>query len=194
MTIEWTTSGGLAQRRPVALPGADRLLVADIVNYVFEQRLCGPSRLKVPASATGSRRSRCQAAWLACTDKICVPEQGEVSLDVATGWSQRARSALRRVAAGPAAAAGQRRRISRLKATRFELAIPLPASVEHRRALFLPRRGRRRSIMPRRNRSAQGRYADRRTEAPPRRAGRADRACWRSATGGGWRFAPCPAR
>ena len=49
-------------------------------------------RLKVPADAKGVIPIRAQARWLACTDKICVPEQGELSLDlpVGSGTPQRA--------------------------------------------------------------------------------------------------------
>ena len=42
-------------------------------------------RLKVPADARGTVPIRADAHWLACTDQVCVPEQGELSLDLPVG-------------------------------------------------------------------------------------------------------------
>jgi len=95
---------------------------------VFERDYAVLIRLKVPANARGIFPVRAAANWLACTDKICVPEHGELSLDVPVGQGtpNRAqfdawRQALPRPLATPAhfAIAGQRLRV----------AVPLPGSV-----------------------------------------------------------------
>ena len=39
----------------------------------------------MPADARGTLPVRASAQWLACTDEICVPEQGELALDVPVG-------------------------------------------------------------------------------------------------------------
>jgi DsbC/DsbD-like thiol-disulfide interchange protein len=75
--------------------------------------------------------------WLACTDKVCVPEQGEVSLNVPTGGMATAdtrfnewRRALPRPLAAPAHFA--------LAGDKVEIAIPLPASVTLGEPYFFP--------------------------------------------------------
>ena len=74
--IEWELPKG-ASLGPLRFPVPDRLLVAGIVNYVFERDHAVLTRLKVPADAIGTLPIRASAQWLACTDKVCVPERGE---------------------------------------------------------------------------------------------------------------------
>jgi hypothetical protein len=50
------------------------------MNYVYEDDYAVLTRLKLPAGASGTVPISAKARWLACTDKICVPEQGEFSL------------------------------------------------------------------------------------------------------------------
>ena len=66
--------------------------IAGLMNYVYERDYAVLVRLKVPANARGVVPLRAEAHWLACTDKICVPEQGILSLDlpVGTGTPNRA--------------------------------------------------------------------------------------------------------
>ena len=113
---------------PLRYPVPTRLTVAGLMNYVFERDYAVLVRLKVPADARGIIPVRATANWLACTDKICVPEHGELSLDlpVGQGAPNRAqfdawRQALPQPLATPArfAIAGQRLRV----------AVPLPGSV-----------------------------------------------------------------
>ena len=75
--------------------------------------------------------------WLACTDEVCVPEQGTVSLSVPTGGMARPdgrfndwRRALPRPLAAPAHFA--------LKGDTLRLAIPLPASAAIGEPYFFP--------------------------------------------------------
>ena len=137
MRIEWQLPEG-ASLSPLRFPVPDRLLVAGIVNYVYERDHAVLTRLKVPAGANGVLPIRAKAQWLACTDKVCVPEQGEFSLDVpvgAGGASERSRfdewrRALPRPLASPARFA--------LKGDSIEIAIPLPESVEVGEPYFFP--------------------------------------------------------
>jgi thiol:disulfide interchange protein len=55
------------------------------MNYVYEQDYAVLVRLNVPPGASGSVPIRAHAQWLACTDKICVPESGDLSLDLPVG-------------------------------------------------------------------------------------------------------------
>ena len=137
MRIEWQLPQG-ASLTPLRFPVPDRLLVAGIVNYVYERDHAILTRLKVPANAKGVLPIRASAQWLACTDKVCVPEQGEFSLDIPVGrgaTSERARfdewrRALPRPLASPAKFA--------IKDDRIEIAIPLPESVDLGEPYFFP--------------------------------------------------------
>jgi thiol:disulfide interchange protein len=128
MDVKWQLPQGFAAG-PLRYPVPSRLEVAGLMNYVYERDYAVLVRLKVPQGASGVIPIRAQAHWLACTDKFCVPEQGELSLDlpVGTGTPNRAqfdewRRALPRplVTLGHFAIAGNKLRV----------AIPLPTSVE----------------------------------------------------------------
>ncbi len=136
MSVEWALPAGWSIGE-LRYPVPDRLLVAGIVNYVYEKDYAVLTRLKVPAGQTGSLPIKAKMRWLACTDKVCVPEQGEVSLSVPTGGMATAdnrfnewRRALPRPLAAPAhfAVAGEK----------IEIAIPLPASVTLGEPYFFP--------------------------------------------------------
>lgn len=137
MKIEWQLPKGTGLG-PLRFPVPDRLLVAGIVNYVYERDHAILTRLKVPADAKGTLPIRAQAQWLACTDKVCVPERGEFSLNLPIGTggaSERERfdewrRALPRPLASPAKFA--------LNGDRIDLAIPLPESVTIGEPYFFP--------------------------------------------------------
>ncbi len=87
MDVEWTLPPGYSMG-PLRYPVPTRLTVAGIMNYVYEDDYAVLTRLKVPAGAAGTVPIAAKARWLACTDKICVPEQGEFSLELAVGQLQ----------------------------------------------------------------------------------------------------------
>ena len=137
LEIKWKLPKGVALG-PLRFPVPDRLLVAGIVNYVYERDHALLTRLTVPKDAKDKLALRAEAHWLACTDKVCVPEQGSISLDLPVGTgpaTERARfdewrRALPRPLASPAKFA--------LGKDRIEIAIPLPASVEVGQPYFFP--------------------------------------------------------
>ncbi|HUP66692.1 MAG TPA: protein-disulfide reductase DsbD domain-containing protein [Sphingomicrobium sp.] len=92
MDVKWKLPKGFVAG-PLRYPVPGRLSVAGIMNYVYEHDYAVLVRLKVPADARGTIPIQAEAHWLACTDKICVPEQGRLSLDlpVGTGTPNRAR-------------------------------------------------------------------------------------------------------
>jgi DsbC/DsbD-like thiol-disulfide interchange protein/cytochrome c biogenesis protein CcdA len=136
MDVKWQLPRGFvagALRYPVPT----RLTVADLMNYVFERDYAVLARLRVPANARGTVPIRAEAHWLACTDKICVPDRGELSLDlpVGTGSPNRAQfDAWRTALAQPLAAVGH----FAVDGDRLRVAIPLPASVEVREPYLFP--------------------------------------------------------
>ena len=127
MDVKWRLPPGFAAG-PLSYPVPTRLMVADLMNYVYERDYAVLVRLKVPPDAKGTVPIRAAAHWLACTDKICVPEQGDLSLDlpIGTGTPQRAQfDEWRRALPRPLAAQGR----FEVAGGKLRVAIPLPASV-----------------------------------------------------------------
>jgi DsbC/DsbD-like thiol-disulfide interchange protein/cytochrome c biogenesis protein CcdA len=136
MTIEWQLPDG-ASVAPLRYPVPDRLLVAGIVNYVYEKDYAILTRLRVPQGIAGPLLIRAKANWLACTDKVCVPERGEFSLQVPVGETSAKDGRFddwRRALPRPLAASAH----FRLSGERLEIAVPLPASVEIGQPYFFP--------------------------------------------------------
>ena len=84
MDVKWQLPDGFSVG-PLRYPVPTRLEVADLMNYVYEQEYAVLVRLKVPAGASGTVPVRAEAHWLACTDEICVPERGELALELPVG-------------------------------------------------------------------------------------------------------------
>jgi len=137
MKVEWQLPQG-ADLGPLRFPVPQKLLVAGIVNYVYERDHALLTRLKVPADAKYTIPLRAEAQWLACTDKVCVPESGSVSLDLPVGSgppTERARfdewrRALPRPLASPSKFA--------MRGEKIEIAVPLPESVAIGQPYFFP--------------------------------------------------------
>lgn len=113
---------------PLRYPVPTRLEIGGLMNYVYERDYAVLVRLHVPAVASGTIPIRAQARWLACTDKICVPEQGQLALDlpVGTGTPNRAEfDAWRQQIPQPLVSVGH----FAAKGGKLRVAIPLPASV-----------------------------------------------------------------
>ena len=139
LMIDWTLpkdASTAALRFPV--PGT--LLVAGLMNHVYEHDYAVLTELSVPAGAApGSVLTLTgKARWLACTDKVCVPEQADLKLNVtvlnatggnATGGNATARDPRfdrwRAALPAPLGSAAQ----FALTANALRLAVPLPAAV-----------------------------------------------------------------
>jgi len=136
MDVKWQLPPGFtagALRYPVP----SRLIVADLMNYVYERDYAVLVRLKVPQGASGTIPIRAEAKWLACTDRVCVPEQGELSLDlpVGTGTPNRAQfDEWRKALPRPLATLGH----FAISGDKLRVAIPLPASVEVDKPYLFP--------------------------------------------------------
>ena len=136
MSVEWELPPGWSVG-DLRYPVPDRLLVAGIVNYVYEKDYAVLTRLKVPAGQTGSLPIKAKMRWLACTDKVCVPEQGEVSLNVPTGGMATADGRFnewRRALPRPLAAAAH----FQVDGDSMEIGVPLPESVAIGEPYFFP--------------------------------------------------------
>src|SRR3954452_12143949 len=136
MDVAWELPKGFAAGA-LRYPVPTRLRVAGLMNYVFERDYAVLVRLKVSADAKGIVPVRAEARWLACTDKICVPEKGELSLDlpVGSGAPKRAQfDAWRQQLARPLATVGH----FASAGDKLRVAIPIPSSVEVRSPYLFP--------------------------------------------------------
>ncbi|MEO7815220.1 MAG: protein-disulfide reductase DsbD domain-containing protein, partial [Sphingomicrobium sp.] len=136
MKVEWTLPPGWSVG-PMRYPVPSKLLVADIPNFVYEQDYAVLLRLKAPAGASGVQHLTAKLNWLACTDEICVPEKGSVSLDVATGGAAESDPRFdvwHRALPRPLAATAQ----FELTAKTLRLSIPIPASATIGEPYFFP--------------------------------------------------------
>lgn len=139
--IAWRLPAGVSAG-PLRYPLPRRLLIAGLMNYVYEGDHTLLTELRVPAGLKAGTPLpiRAHMRWLACTDRICVPEQGDVALDLTVGDGavtptaraafDRYRAALPRPLGSPAA--------FQIAGDRMRLAIPLPASVALADPYFYP--------------------------------------------------------
>jgi DsbC/DsbD-like thiol-disulfide interchange protein/cytochrome c biogenesis protein CcdA len=128
MDVKWQLPAGFVVG-PLRYPVPARLTVAGLMNYVYESDYSVLVRLKVPANASGTVPIRANARWLACTDKVCVPEQGEFSLDIPVGSGTPNRAEFdewRRALPRPLASVGH----FAVEGDKLRVAVPLPASIE----------------------------------------------------------------
>ena len=136
MDVKWQLPKGFSVG-PLRYPVPTQLKIAGLMNYVFEQDYALLARLKVPRDAKGTIPVRAEAHWLACTDKICVPESGQLALDLPVGSGAPNRSSFdewRKRLAQPLATLGR----FQVAGDKLEVAIPLPASVPLREPYVFP--------------------------------------------------------
>jgi thiol:disulfide interchange protein/DsbC/DsbD-like thiol-disulfide interchange protein len=138
--IAWSLPPGAAAGA-LRYPVPQRLLVAGLMNYVYEGEYAALVDLKLPAGLTPGTAVPIAAKidYLVCTEKLCVPESADVATALTVGPAaggrdpdfDRYRAALPRPLGTPGrfeTAAGQ-----------FRLGVPLPASVGLDEAYFFPR-------------------------------------------------------
>ncbi len=127
MTLDWKLPAGWQAGEPL-YPVPRRLVIAGLMNHVFEGEYAVMVPISVPASAdlARARPLALQADYLACTNQICVPERARLTLDPATATPEprfdRWRAAIAPLLDVPARYA--------IEGNRLRLAIPLPAAVD----------------------------------------------------------------
>jgi thiol:disulfide interchange protein len=86
LSIRWALPSG-ASIGPFRYPVPRTLLIAGLMNHVYEQEYALLASLTVPKDAAPGSRLRIagEAEWLACTDSVCVPERGAVALELTVG-------------------------------------------------------------------------------------------------------------
>lgn len=84
--LDWHLPKGVTVS-PLRYPVPERLIIADLMNHVFNAEHALLATLNVPAGlASGTALPiRLTINRLACTDKICVPEHDELALNLTVG-------------------------------------------------------------------------------------------------------------
>ena len=137
-SIAWQMPAGL-RAGPIQYPVPETLIIAGLMNYVYEGEYAQLIDLTVPAGiAPGTRLPlRAKLDYLACTDEICVPESAQVATELEVGTP----------GAGDPAFDGYRQALPKplgsdgafqLAGTRFRLAVPIPASMDVSQVYFFP--------------------------------------------------------
>ncbi|MCB2049898.1 MAG: thiol:disulfide interchange protein, partial [Novosphingobium sp.] len=88
MTLDWTLPDGWKAGQP-RYPVPQTLVIGGLMNHVYEDDYAVLIPVTVPATAALDDLGpvTVKARWLACTDKICVPEGAELSARVTMGQS-----------------------------------------------------------------------------------------------------------
>lgn len=81
MELKWQLPDGWQAGAP-QYPVPQRLVIGGLMNHVYEGPYAVLVELAVPAGAAPAPIA-VDAQWLACTDKICVPEAARLTLDLA---------------------------------------------------------------------------------------------------------------
>jgi thiol:disulfide interchange protein len=83
---EWTLPAG-AKVGELRYPVPSTLVVSGLMNHVYEQDYAVLTTLTLPANAAPGSRLPITVLlkWLACTDKVCVPEEALLTADVVVG-------------------------------------------------------------------------------------------------------------
>ena len=139
-SLNWTLPKGARVDADLQWPVPTTLLIAGLMNYVYEAPYAPLATLHVPEGlATGTRLPiRLSINYLVCTDAICVPEAQELSLDLTIGDGAPANGdrfdRWRAAVPKPLDAAGT----YQVKDGRLVLAVPLPAAAKVQDAAFFP--------------------------------------------------------
>ncbi|WP_232328648.1 protein-disulfide reductase DsbD family protein [Sphingomonas horti] len=139
--IAWDLPAGLAAG-PIRYPLPGRLIVAGLMNYVYERDYALLVDVKVPATLPAGTKLpiRARVDYLACTKELCVPETANVAVDLETGAATVAQT--KRAMFDPFRQAlpqplGSEARFERI-GSRFRMAIPVPADLTLREPYFYP--------------------------------------------------------
>ncbi|WP_242140021.1 thioredoxin family protein [Sphingomonas sp. TREG-RG-20F-R18-01] len=139
--LDWTLPKGASATEP-AYPVPGTLIVADLMNYVFERPYAPLVTLKIPAGlAVGTPLPvRLKTNYLVCSAEVCVPESADLSIDLVVGDGTitpqaRARfDAWRRAVPKPLDA----RATYQTGNGRIRIAVPYPAGAALTKAYFYP--------------------------------------------------------
>ncbi|MCX7960376.1 MAG: protein-disulfide reductase DsbD family protein [Burkholderiales bacterium] len=83
-SLEWRLPPGF-EAGPIRWPVPARFSLGPIANYGYKGEVLLPVEIRVPSDAKGKVRLAARAKWLVCDPDRCLPESGEVSLELPVG-------------------------------------------------------------------------------------------------------------
>ncbi|MFA7603389.1 MAG: protein-disulfide reductase DsbD domain-containing protein, partial [Novosphingobium sp.] len=130
MTLDWSLPTGAKAGEP-RYPVPRTLLIAGLMNHVFEHEYAVLVPLTLPVDATPGSRipAAVEAQWLACTDQICVPERARLATTIAVAPRGAPDPRFDRWRTRLPAPLGAQAHFARAGNT-IRLGIPLPASLK----------------------------------------------------------------
>ncbi len=86
MSIEWTLPPGVTVG-DLAYPVPETLIIGGLMNHVYERPYALLAPVDVAADVPDGTRLTLtgDARWLACTDRVCVPQRGAITLTLTAG-------------------------------------------------------------------------------------------------------------
>lgn len=86
MTLDWSLPSG-GRVTSLRYPVPQRLVIAGLMNHVYEHDYAVLAELKLPNRLTPGTQLpvKAKGRWLVCTDSLCVPEQGEIETVLTIG-------------------------------------------------------------------------------------------------------------
>lgn len=131
MALEWELPDGWEAGEPL-YPVPQKLRIAGLMNHVYKGAYAVLVPVSVPADfvADGPVPIAVNGQWLACTDAICVPEQGRMTALLAseqTAFRADQRFAMWRAAIAPPL---DSKGSFELASDRLRIAIPIPAAMK----------------------------------------------------------------
>ncbi len=137
----WTLPAGVTAGQP-AYPVPTTLIIADLMNYVFEQHYTLLVTLDIPAGlAPGTVLPiKLRSNYLVCTEEICVPEAADLSVNLTVGdgaiqTATRAQfDAFRQAIPKPIGMGAQYQVIGKT----VRIGVPYPAATPLEKAYFFP--------------------------------------------------------
>jgi thiol:disulfide interchange protein/DsbC/DsbD-like thiol-disulfide interchange protein len=141
LMLRWTLPPGVTAGPP-RFPVPDTLMISGFMNYVYEKPHAILIDLKLsPDIPSGTKLPIiADANWLACTDRVCVPQQGRMQLELIAGRGDIATNSRNRFDQWRAALPVPLDRAAHyaVDGTRIEIAVPYPAGAALAQPYFFP--------------------------------------------------------
>ncbi len=141
LSLDWKLPVGASAGTP-QFPVPETLIISGFMNYVYERPHAVLVDLKLPNGlAKGTKLPiSVKAYWLACTDRVCVPQEGTLSLELTIGDGAVEAANRARFDAWRAQLPVPLDREARYAVTgkRIEIAIPYPASARIEQPYYFP--------------------------------------------------------
>lgn len=141
LSLEWKLPAGTRAETP-RFPVPETLIISGFMNYVYERPHAVLVDLKLPDGLAAGTKIPVSvfARWLACTDRVCVPQEGTLALELTVGDGKITAANRARFDAWRAALPVPLDRDARYAVTgkHIAIAIPYPASATIAQPYFFP--------------------------------------------------------